>query len=875
MFIKTKLCCAIFFALYYISAHSQNNDNYCLSTDTLVNKHASHKKVYFATRINERPKLDGKLNDRCWQTGIWSGDFIQQQPMQGHSSSQETKIKILYDDNNLYVAMQCFDNVKNGIKPILSRRDEFDGDIAGIAIDSYNDKRTAFEFNVSAAGQKVDLVHLGAYQFDTNWDAVWEGKSHVSDSLWTAELRIPFNQLRFAKKDEQVWGMHIWRWIDRLNEEDQWKLIPIDAPAMVYLFGELRGISGIKPKKTVEFLPYTSYKIAPNSDLKNKNDFGFGLDGKLGITSDFTLDYTINPDFGQVEADPSVLNLNAYEVFYNEKRPFFLEGNSILNYEMGTDILFYSRRIGHAPSYSPTVSANESLEMPENTSIINALKLTGKSKKGLSLGVIQSFTAKENATIYSDGNKNRSAVEPFSSYLVGRVKQDLNKGNTVIGGMVTSVIRKIDDEQLDFLPESAFSAGLDFKHDWKKRKYFFDMKTFYSNVKGSENSIYRMQLNSAHYFQRADASHLELDNTLTSLSGFGGDISGGKRSGKFRAIGSFEWRSPGIDLNDIGYMQQADFIAEEIKLTYKVNKPIGILRDYYGELKQNRSWSYGGEKTGDALNLHLYSRFTNLWLIHFTIEKGYNNFDTRELRGGPKLFKENSTDGQLFFQTNSSKNVLVAASLGLESRADGQTKIQSYRMFLRWQMSKNFRVSSDTRYYDVIDFHEYAGKAYYNDNSSVYMVGNIDRKILETTLRIEYFITPELSVQYYANPYSSIAKYSDFRKVIDADNRNINLRYGAVTPIRLANNYYYADENLDQVEDIRFANRDFNFRELRSNFVARWEYKPGSTFYFVWTHSRSNYENQYNNSITNSFESILDLKAQNVFMVKFNYWFSL
>lgn len=875
MFVKFHITCMLILFLSCLSLNAQEKDKYNLSTDSLVNIHASNKRIYYATRIKERPKIDGKLNDACWTSGIWDGGFIQQQPLQGRPPSEETKIKVLYDENNLYVAIQCFESVPNGIRPILSRRDEFDGDMAGIALDSYNDKRTAFEFNVSAAGQKIDLVHLGDYQFDTNWDAVWDGKTQVNDSLWTAEIRIPFNQLRFAKKEEQVWGMHIWRWIDRIKEESQWKLIPIDAPAMVYLFGELRGITGINPKKTVELLPYSSFKYSPDSDLKNKTTSDFGLDGKLGISSDFTLDYTINPDFGQVEADPSVLNLNAYEVFYNEKRPFFLEGNSILNYEMGSDVLFYSRRIGHAPSYTPSVSEDESISMPENTSIINALKITGKSKKGLSLGVIQSFTAKENASIYSGNNKEKIPVEPFTNYLVGRIKQDLNKGNTVIGGMVTSVIRKIDDDHLNFLPESAFSAGLDFKHEWKKRKYFLDMKSFYSNVEGSENAIYRLQTNSVHYFQRSDASHLDLDNSITTLSGFGGDFSGGKRSGKFRAIGNFSWRSPGVDLNEIGYIKQADFIREKITLTYKVNKPKGILRDYYGEISQEKNWSYGGEKTGDLLNLHLFTRFTNLWLIHLDLSKGFKTFDTRELRGGPKLYKENLYDGLLFFQTNNVKDVMFAASANFAGRNDHNTLYQIYRLYLRWQISKNFKLTSDTKYYDMVDLHEYAGKAYRNDNSTEFMVGRINWKILETTFRSEYFITPELSVQYYANPYASIARYSEFRRVADAGNRNIAQRYSPVNLLQLENGYYYADEDSDNISDLRFANRDFNFRELRSNFVARWEYKPGSTFYFVWTHSRSKNETIYNDSILDSFGSIFDTKAQNVFMVKFNYWFSL
>ena len=383
---------AVVFVLFLFLAapvFTQNANKYNLSTDTTVNRLADVKRVYFASRIEKRPKIDGKLIDSCWKSGIWSGGFIQQVPRQGEKASQETEIKILYDDNNLYVGFKCFDNDSGGIRPILSRRDEMAGDIAGIAIDSYHDKQTAYEFNVSAAGQKVDLVHLGAYKFDFNWDAVWEGKTYVYDSVWTSELQIPFSQIRFSPGREQVWGIHVWRWIDRLKEESQWKLIPIDAPAMVYLFGELQGIEGIKPKTNYEFLPYLNAKFSPNTDLENKTTFGAGLNGKVGLNSGFTLDYAINPDFGQVEADPSILNLTSYEVFYDEKRPFFLEGKTILDFSIGNEMLFYSRRIGHAPSYSPDLEIDQTMSVSENIPIISALKLTGKTKEGLSVGLFR------------------------------------------------------------------------------------------------------------------------------------------------------------------------------------------------------------------------------------------------------------------------------------------------------------------------------------------------------------------------------------------------------------------------------------------------------------------------------------------------------
>ncbi len=854
-------------------AYSQSTDKYTLSNDSLVNYHASIKRVYHAKRLEVKPKIDGKLDDICWKNGNWSGGFIQQQPLQAKAPSQQTEICVLYDDRNLYVGIKCFDDEPEKIRSILSRRDEFEGDIAGIALDSYDDDRSAFEFNVSAAGQKVDLVHLDAYEWDMNWDAVWDGKASVGDSLWMAEMRIPFSQLRFAKAEEQVWGMHIWRWIDRLMEEDQWKLIPIDAPEMVYLFGELRGIKGINPKRNIEFLPYANARFTPDSEFENKSKYGFGLDGKIGLSSDFTLDYTINPDFGQVEADPANLNLTSYEVFYDEKRPFFLEGNNILDYSIGRDKLFYSRRIGRAPIYLPQIDdETETMSMPDNTSIISALKVTGKTKKGLSVGVIQSFTSKEEATIYSGSNERDKTVEPFSSFLIGRLKQDFNKGNTVLGGMVASTIRDINDEHLEFLPSSSLVGGIDFQHNWKKRKYFIDMKGFFSDVKGSEEAISSLQRSSQHYYHREDADHLDYDPSKTKLAGHGGEIEGGKRSGKFRAIGNLSWRSPGVDLNDLGYLRQADFIKEEIELKYQVNKPKGILRNYWIRFQQKHDWSYGGENTKDELSLLTYLRFTNLWSVYFNFERDFNVFDTRELRGGPKLFKEDSWDTQVYLQTNGSKDLRVALGTRYIVHDDNVSKRNLHNFLIRWQINDRLSISTSADYDLSTDHHQYVRKVSLSNENTGYLVGTLKRKTIQATLRLEYFFSPELSLQYYANPYATVGKYNDFRRVIDGSNKNINQRYLPLTTLPVDNGYILTE---DSGELYTIPIPDFDYQEFRSNLVARWEFNPGSTLYLVWNSSSLVVDRKYRSSVFNSFGDTFGNDSKNIFMVKFSYWFSL
>ncbi len=845
---------------------------YTLSDDSVVNHFAGIKRVYYAVRIDEAPKIDGRLDDECWQkSGTWDGDFIQQVPNQGRAPSQETRIKILYDDNYLYVGIVCYDNEPGKIRKVLGRRDVNNGDVAGIALDTYFDKQTAFEFNVTAAGQKVDLMHLGDYGWDFNWDAVWDGKSSVGDSAWYAEIRIPFNQLRFAKRDEQIWGMHVWRWIDRLNEENHWKLIPIDAPAMVYIFGKLRGIKDISTKRNFELLPYSKIKHIP--DAEKRLTPGVGFDGKIGVTSNFTLDYTFNPDFGQVEADPSVLNLTAYEVFYDEKRPFFLEGNNILNYNAGDDLLFYSRRIGAAPEY-PEPAPDERVVGPEQTTILNALKLTGKNHSGLSLGVINSMTMAEHATFFSENGNRKERVEPFTNYFIGRVKQDFNNRNTFLGGMATSVIRNIKDDNLKFLPDNSLTGGIDFQHFWKERKYYIDFKGFASKVSGSEQSIAKLQLDPRHQFQRKDAKHLEYKDGMTSLEGWGGQLSGGKIGGKLRLEAELDWRSPGVELNDVGYLWQADYIKQGLSFLYWINKPKSILNSYYVSIDQKHMRSYGGEKLGDEINGHVRFVFKNLWKLDFIGSHEFFNVDTRGLRGGPALRKDGESMARAFIQTNTSRNLILGGGPTFTWNEDKIGYSENFIFVIKWLISGRFNLDSNTHFTKTTDNNQYVFQTDV-DGVREYIVGKLNRKLLTTTLRAEIFATPELSFQYYGNPYASVGRYEDFRKVNISKSVNYNERFSPLFIHEISGEKLLQDEKNNTILNLNLSGPDFNFQEFRSNFVARWEYKTGSTLYFVWTNTRTRYQNVYEPSVFESLKGIHKVKAENAFMLKLSFWFSI
>lgn len=574
--------------------------------DSLLN----NKRVYQSANIGELnvPRIDGELDDEIWSLGEWKGDFIQQFPYSGSPASEPSWFKILYDHSNLYVALICKDSEPDKIIDKLGRRDSRAGDMAGIALDSYFDKRTAFEFSITVAGQKMDVKHLGDWDFDFNWNAVWDAATSRTDTGWIAEIKLPFSQIRYASEPEHTWGLHFYRIVSRKQEASSWDPIPREAPATVYLFGELKGIENIRSSRQVEFLPYA---LGSYSHLQGENqagEFGFnaGLDAKVGISSDFTLDLSVNPDFGQVEADPSVLNLTSFETFFEEKRPFFLEGNDVFDFELDGDIPYYSRRIGSAPNFSNPYTNWTISDRPNRTTILGAAKLTGKNKKGLSVGLVNGLTAAAYGTAYNEIEPEKEiVVSPLSNYLATRIKRDFKEGNTVFGGIFSLVNRFSSDSVSELLlPSSAISGGLDLLHYWNNKNYFFEVKTIASQMNGSKEAILQKQLSNIHRYQRPDADYLEVDSLKEELGGYGGLVRIGKNGGHWNFHLQGQFRSPGLDLNDVGYIRQSDFIGEETQVSYEMNEPksgSGIIqscfpRRPYGALEERIQATRSGHR---------------------------------------------------------------------------------------------------------------------------------------------------------------------------------------------------------------------------------------------------------------------------------------
>ena len=852
------------------------------SKDTLTTPVSKPLRVYTTTRMTTaKPVIDGKLNDACWKTGEWGGDFTQWIPKEGAKPSQETQFKILYDDKNLYVAIRAFDKEPEKISRKAGRRDEFIGEQAGVNFDSYHDRRTGFEFSVTAAGQKIDLILTNPMVGDMDWNAVWYVKTGLEDSAWVAEYEIPLSQLRYSNNREQVWGLHVWRWIDRLSEESDWEPQTSTSPGMLYLFGELHGIKDLPKSRRIEIMPYTLgklktfEKVPQNPFAKNGNSFmgNMGLDAKIGLSSNFTADLTINPDFGQVESDPSVMNLSAFETLYEEKRPFFLEGKNIFKFELGDANLFYTRRIGHTPVYHPELGANQYLDYPDNTSILSAVKISGKSKNGLAVGVLHSLTAGENAQLSTNGVKRDLRVEPLTSYTVGRVQQDFNEGTTVLGGIFTATNRFINDQYLEFQNRNAFTGGIDLLHQWNQKEFYVDAKIVGSTINGSAEAIRNLQLSSARYYQRPDVNHLIYDPTRTQLSGQGGRIKIGKGSkGLWRYFTEINWLSPGLDLNDIGFMQMADLISQETEISYFVNKPVSIFRTYSVALNQSNNWDYGFNYLNSGLKFTSSFEFLNRWKISPSVHYTNEGFDNRFLRGGGSMLLPALWEGSLSLQSDASKKFYAKLSANHEVAGKDNYRNSEVEVTATVIPYNVLKLSASINYSENMDNLQYVETKVLN-NTNKYILSRLNQKTLGATFRIDYNISPEISIQYYGSPFASVGKYSELKEVTNPRADAYADRFAMLNTQFSDNAYHVSASNGTPAYSV--SNPDFTFNQFRSNLVFRWEYRPGSQLFFVWGNERTGWKNDSNTSVGKAINQLKNASPTNIFLIKLSYWFSL
>ncbi|OQX99110.1 MAG: hypothetical protein B6I20_10285 [Bacteroidetes bacterium 4572_117] len=855
----------------------------------------AQNKIYTTKKINPHPpQIDGIIDDGAWAKVKWENNFTQYQPNEGEAPSQKTSFKILYDDDNIYVAIKAFDTEPDKIERRMTRRDGWEGDKIGIHLDTYFDKRTAFVFVVNAAGVKNDGIMIGdGDDFDDSWDPIWDAKTSIDSEGWNAEMKIPLSQLRFGNKKSQVWGMQVIRDFFRDSEFSIWKFIPQENPGWVSEYGELHGIENIKPKKQIEIAPYlmTSYS---NYEKEEGNPFATGsdytlnagLDGKIGITNDLILDFTINPDFGQVEADPSEVNLSAFESYFEEKRPFFIEGKNITNFAItpggspwSQDNLFYSRRVGRRPHNNPDLSDGEYADVPENTKILGAVKLTGKTQDGWSIGIIESITSREYAEIdFDGGERKKELVEPLSNYFIGRVQKDINKGNTIIGAMFTTSHRKLEEGKFDYLTNNAITGGIDFKQYFKDKKYFIDAKFIASKINGSKEAILEQQLSSRRYFQRPDADYIKVDSNLTSLSGTGGNFSFGKQSNSgFRFAFNVTWRTPGIELNDVGYLRQANSIFQYTWISYRTSKPISIFRTININMNQWSGFDFGGLNLFNGGNINTWVQFTNLWSVSSGYNIEFDGISNTELRGGSSMKEPGGKNLFLSIRSNRTKKLYSSVGLSLNNGNHNSANSKRYWVDITYRPVNNLSVSLEPMYSKRFSELQYVTESEYNDNAR-YVMGRLDQKTFSLTIRIDYNITPDLTIQFYGSPFVSAGAYSEFKKIIDphADeyaNRFMNYASSEISYDTDGNGTYMIDESGNGDTDYSFDNPDFNFKQFRANMVLRWEYIPGSAIYAVWSQGRTGYDISGAFDYLQDMDALFSVKAHNVFLIKLSHRF--
>ncbi len=839
------------------------------------------------------PSIDGQLDDAVWETVEWGGDFILREPEYGPAPKLKTAFKILYDAKNLYIAFRCFDEAPDKIEKRMGRRDGFEGDWIEINIDSYHDLRTAFSFTTTAAGVKGDeLISNNGNNWDSNWNPIWFTKSKIDEEGWTVETRIPLSQLRFRNADIQTWGIQMTRRDFRNAERSVWQPIPQNAGGWVSGFGELTNLKGLRPQKLIELQPY----VVGQADVypaEDGNPFAdgldtkatIGLDGKIGVTNDLTLDFTINPDFGQVEADPSAVNLSGFRIFFNEQRPFFIENRNIFDYQLtgsaaggnyDADQLFYSRRIGGQPRGSVITGDSIYTDYPQAARILGAAKFSGKTQKGLSIGIMEGITAKESAVQDIKGERSETVVEPFTSYFVGRLQQDFNEGNTVVGGIFTATNRKIEGTGLNDVVKSAYTGGVDFIHRWDNQRWQVSGKALFSNLNGSRESITNIQHSFEHYFQRPDADHLSVDTAATSLTGTGATLKVAKFGGRWKFETGLTYRSPELELNDIGFLVNSDEINHFLWGGFRTDKPVSIFRFVGLNVNMWNRWDFGGNYLHNSANFNFFVQFKNFWRFNSGINQEFYDINNNALFGGPALRRPVGTAHFMGLGSDERKKLSVNLNMTNVWSKNDNVQVSSYGFSLRYQPINNFNIRISPNYNHFQRKSQYVTLEQF-EGADRYLVASIDQKTISASIRFNYSITPNLSFQYYGQPFAFQVNYSDFKYIDDPLGKTLEDRTNLLTNDQIQfdgeNDKFFVDENLDGERDYDFGKPDFAVIEFRSNFVMRWEYRPGSELFLVWAQGNGNLGDPERPVWENLSENLFGNKGNNTFLIKYTYRF--
>jgi hypothetical protein len=848
----------------------------------VTNDHASAPMAH-AVPLTEPIRIDGVLDEAVWQAAPAITTFTQLVPNEGAPASERTEIRILFDDNALYIGARLYD--RSPVTTRLGRRDMSmsASDWLTLIFDSYHDHRTAFGFEINPSGVRRDQTRTETSE-DDSWDPVWEAATTIDDEGWTAEIRIPFSQLRFNPGAQQVWGLQVERQIARNREFSVFSFTPTTEPGGIARFGHLHGMRDLRTGKRLEVLPYSvvraeSVDRADNPYRTNREAGAqVGLDLKYRVTSDLTLDMTVNPDFGQVEVDPAQVNLSAIETAFEEKRPFFIEGSEIFNFGAGGgNNVFYSRRIGRAPQLLPPTSA---VDVADAARILGAAKLSGRTAAGWSVGVLNALTGREEA-LFRDAAQldQRQTAEPLTNYFVGRLRRDLRNGQSVVGSMLTMVHRDLDtDVARATLRSAAYTGGVDFRHEWASRTFVLNGFLSGSHVLGSAQAISLAQRSPWRYFQRPDADHLELDPERTSLTGASGQAQLQYRHGR-------HWRysllagttTPQYEVNDIGFQYRADRVDGQASLTYVEPRPGTLLRSWQtsGILRAERN--YDGETIMNRAMVSVFGQTLQYWSGSLNVAYNGQAIDDRLTRGGPSSLRPPQVQLNGNLSTDSRKAISGGGGFGFARHTEGGWGGGvGAGVTVRPASSWNFSLSpAIERSHHAAQYLGVRADPTATDTYGArYLFAELDQATVSLETRLNVTFSPSLSLQVYAQPYISSADF------------------GAPAELRAPGEYAFLvyGQDVGEVEAVPggvrifpqgrtgaaapfvLGNRDFTVRSLRGNAVLRWEYRPGSTLFVAWQQDRSDVIGSGEFDFGRDRAALFNNRPDNVLVLKVNYW---
>ncbi len=840
--------------------------------------------------------LDGQLDEPAWLAATPARLATQRDPNEGQPPSEQTEIRVLVGQNALFIGARMFDDEAAKIVSRLGRRDDQQpSDRLTIRIDSRHDHLTAFVFDVYPAGNKGDASAGSDGNQDGSWDPVWDVVTRTDSLGWTAEVRIPLSQLRYDRTADE-WGIQVVRFIQRKQEEDVFSYIPKTENGDVNRYGHLDGMRSLPAPRRLEVMPYVSGRaeLTPRTagdPFRDGHDlFGSaGGDVRLGLTNDLTLDATINPDFGQVEVDPAVVNLTAFETIFPEKRPFFVEGSDLFSFgqlrafnQFGSPTTFFSRRIGRSPQGGITDPNAAFTDVPAQTTIAGAAKITGKTRGGWSIALLDAMTPLERGR-YTTGPGSpvlRQAVEPFTNYAAARIRRELNQGNTAVGVLLTSVNRSLQDQVLqDSLRSSAYLAGVDFNHSWGRRNWALDASFVTSLLQGRASAITRAQRASARYYQRPDATSLDYDTTRTSLSGYAAQIALTKLGGgHWQGNVAYQEKSPGYETNDLGVTQTVGRRSIATDIHYYQPKPGKLLRDYTLGFQTGNDWNYDGDHTTSYVGLIENARFHNFWSVNSDLYYNFSSISDQQTRGGPLLMLPDRGGADLFLQSSNRGSLSVGANAGIAwNSAGGYGRSLGLTASLR--PSPNVRLSFEPSYtrshalsqfvrgvIDPLATRTFGRRAVF---------ATVDQHELALDTRLEWTFTPRMSLQLFVQPLISSGDYNDYKEFrtprtfhFDVYGRDV----GTIQRDQATGVVTVDPDGTGPAAPFTFAEQNFNFRSLIANLVFRWEYRPGSTLFLVWQQSRAGQASNGDFSFRRDFGAIFDNPATNVLALKLSYW---